>query len=132
MFKRIFGKNFEYWILLPTFVPNKINLIKMNYNSEINFANKTNFNIVRKDAYANKYGETIDMIETQDGDVYFKHEDFHNQFIKFDDLVKGGEFRDNIKLIIIMNLEEKKFVCNFLMGTKYDYLIPHIMNQSPY
>jgi len=62
MFKRIFGKNFEYWILLPTFVPNKINLIKMNYNSEINFANKTNFNIVRKDAYANKYGETIDNL----------------------------------------------------------------------
>ena len=100
----------------------------MNYNSEIKFANKTNFNIVRKDAYANKYGETIDMIETKDGDVYFKHEDFHNQFIKFDDLLK----LNHLKLVVILNSEEKKFVCGFLSGTKYEYLIPHIMEQKPF
>jgi hypothetical protein len=100
----------------------------MKTETKFNFAETDNLNITKENAYTNKYGETIDMIETKDGDVYFKHEDFHNQFIKFDDLLK----LNHLKLVVILNSEEKKFVCGFLSGTKYEYLIPHIMEQKPF
>lgn len=110
----------------------------MESKSEFNFVNKDDFNIIREDSFENSYGENIDMFETEDGDVYFKHQDFHNSFIKFDDLVKtyrwsewGSKYEDETKLAIILNSEEKEFVCNFLMGTKYEYLIPDIMKQKP-
>jgi hypothetical protein len=100
----------------------------MKTETKFNFAETDNLNITKENAYTNKYGETIDMIETKDGDVYFKYEDFHNQFIKFDDLLK----LNHLKLVVILNSEEKKFVCGFLSGTKYEYLIPHIMEQKPF
>lgn len=110
----------------------------MESKSEFNFVNKDDFNIIREDSFENSYGENIDMFETEDGDVYFKHQDFHNSFIKFDDLVRtyrgsiwGSKYEDETKLAIILNSEEKEFVCNFLMGTKYEYLIPDIMKQKP-
>lgn len=110
----------------------------MESKSEFDFVNKDDFNTIREDSFENSYGENIDMFETEDGDVYFKHQDFHNSFIKFDDLVKtyrwsdwGSKYEDETKLAIILNSEEKEFVCNFLMGTKYEYLIPDIMKQKP-
>ena len=39
---------------------------------------KSEFNIIKEDNYTNKYGENIDMIETEDGDVYIKHKDYKN------------------------------------------------------
>ena len=108
----------------------------MESKSEFNFVNKDDFNIIREDSFENSYGENIDMFETEDGDVYFKHQDFHNSFIKFDDLVRtyrgwSSKYEDETKLAIILNSEEKEFVCNFLMGTKYEHLIPDIMKQKP-
>ena len=110
----------------------------MESDLEFNFVNKDEFNIIREDSYENKYGENINMFETEDGDVYFKHQDFHNQFIKFDDLIRvyrwstwGPDYEDQTKLAVVLHLEEKEFVCNFLMGTKYEYLIPDIMKQKP-
>jgi hypothetical protein len=100
----------------------------MTTKTEFNFAETDNLNITKENAYTNKHGETIDMIETKDGDVYFKHEDFHNEFIMFDELLKFNPLR----LAVILNSEEKKFVCGFLSGTKYEYLIPHIMEQKPF
>jgi hypothetical protein len=100
----------------------------MKTETEFNFAETDNLNITKENAYTNKHGETIDMIETKDGDVYFKHEDFHNEFIKFDDLLMFNPLR----LAVILNSEEKEFVCGFLSGTKYEYLIPHIMEQKPF
>lgn len=97
----------------------------MESKSEFDFVNKDDFNTIREDSFENSYGENIDMFETEDGDVYFKHQDFHNSFIKFDDLVKtyrwsdwGSKYEDETKLAIILNSEEKEFVCNFLMGHK--------------
>jgi hypothetical protein len=99
---------------------------------------KSDFSIVREDNYINKYGENIDMIETEDGDVYLKHEDYKNEFIKFDDLVRvyrwssyGPKYEDQTKLSIVLHSEEKEFVTNFLLGTKYEYLIPDIIKQIP-
>jgi hypothetical protein len=78
------------------------------------------------------------MLETEDGDVYLKHEDFHNNFIKLDDLIRdyrwssyGPQYEDEIKLAIGIHKEEKEFITNFLLGTKYEYLIPHILKQKP-
>ena len=106
--------------------------------SEFNYADKNDLNVVREDNYLNKYYENIDMLETEDGDVYLKHEDFHNNFIKLDDLVRnyrwstyGPKYEDEIKLAIGIHKEEKEFITNFLVGTKYEYLIPHILNQKP-
>jgi hypothetical protein len=99
---------------------------------------KSDFSIVREDNYINKYGENIDMIETEDGDVYLKHEDYKNEFIKFDDLIRvyrwssyGPKYEDQTKLSIVLHSEEKEFVTNFLLGTKYEYLIPDIIKQMP-
>lgn len=101
----------------------------METKTEFNFVDINSLNIVKEKIYTNKYGETIHMVEAKDGDVYFKHEDFHNEFIKFDDLVR---LNYPVRLAIILNSEEKEFVSNFLGGTKYEYLIPHILEQKGY
>ena len=101
----------------------------MTTKTKFNFVDINSVNIVKDKIYTNKYGETIHMVEAKDGDVYFKHEDFHNEFIKFDDLVRLDY---PVRLAVILNSEEKKFVCGFLSGTKYEYLIPHIMEQKPF
>jgi hypothetical protein len=89
---------------------------------------KPEFNIVKEDNYINKYGESIDMIETEDGDVYLKHEDYKNKFIKLDELL--NKFQDEIYLSIVLHQEEKEFITNFLSGTKYEYTIPYILKQK--
>jgi len=91
-------------------------------------------NFTRKDTYTNDHGETIYMGETENGDIYFKHDDWKNEFIKFDDIVRilNSNNYEIIKLAVILNSKEKNFVCSFLMDTKYKYLIPHIMLQTPY
>jgi hypothetical protein len=89
---------------------------------------KPEFSIVKEDNYINKYDENIDMIETEDGDVYLKHEDYKNKFIKLDELL--NKFQDQVYLLIVLHQEEKEFISNFLLGTKYEYLIPHILNQK--
>jgi hypothetical protein len=86
---------------------------------------KSEFNIVKEDNYTNKYGENIDMIETEDGDVYIKHEDYKNNFIKLDNLFIN--YDDQITFFIVLHQEEKEFISNFLLGTKYEYLIPHFL-----
>lgn len=94
-------------------------------------------NIIRKNHFTNKYGETMNLIEKDNGDVYLKHDDYKNKYIKLDDLVKdykwsqyGDNYKDEIRLSIILNKEEKDFLCDFLKSTKYDYLIPHIISQK--
>jgi hypothetical protein len=94
-------------------------------------------NNIKEETYVNKYGETIHMIETKNGDVYFKHDDFNKEFIKFDNLITilnwskwNPKEEDEIKLRIILNLDEKQFVSNSLKDTKYEYLIPHINKQK--
>ena len=89
---------------------------------------KPEFSIVKEDNYINKYDENIDMIETEDGDVYLKQEDYKNKFIKLDELL--NKFQDQVYLLIVLHQEEKEFISNFLLGTKYEYLIPHILNQK--
>jgi hypothetical protein len=89
---------------------------------------KPEFNIVKEDNYINKYGESIDMIETEDGDVYLKHEDYKNKFIKLDELL--NKFQDEIYLSIVLHQEEKEFITNFLLETKYEYTIPYILKQK--
>ena len=68
------------------------------------------------------------IMETEDGDVYLKHEDYKNKFIKLDELL--NKFQDQVYLSIVLHQEEKEFISNFLLGTKYEYLIPHILNQK--
>jgi hypothetical protein len=89
---------------------------------------KSEFNIVKEDNYTNKYGENIDMIETEDGDVYIKHEDYKNDFIKLDNLFIN--YDDQITFFIVLHQEEKEFISNFLLETKYEYLIPHFLNKK--
>ena len=88
---------------------------------------KTTFNndidekdISRVDEFTNKYDEKITLIEMNNGDVLIKHEDFHNRFILLDSLIT--KFGDKVLLGISLHREEKEFLSNFLMGTKYESL----------
>lgn len=87
----------------------------------------TEFDSIRRDKYTNKFGETINLVETEDGDVYIKHQDYYNKYIKLDDLITV--YPDKTRISLILHDAEKRFLCNFLIGTRYEYLIPHIESQ---
>ncbi len=76
--------------------------------------------ISKSDELINKYGEKITLVEMSNGDVLIKHTDFRNRFMLLDSLI--SKFGDKVFLGITLHREEKEFLRNFLMGTKYEDL----------
>lgn len=74
--------------------------------------------VVRKGEFTNKYGEKITMALFDDGEVYFKHSDYGNEFFPLKSLIRK-DIEGNSMFMINLHQEEKDFVNNFIRDTKY-------------
>lgn len=99
--------------------------INESMNNDIVFIDDEDINeddVVKQDEFINKYGETIIMLEMNDGEVLIKHSDVDDKFMLFDSLLqKTG---DHYRLLIYFNEEERGYIASFFNGTNYESLIP--------
>ena len=90
---------------------------------------------VKMDEFVNEQGEVLTLIELNDGEVLLKHSDGEHvkseflpdvtNFTPLDKLTYPYEgMRD--KLMFYLRNTEKEFLSNFLINTKYEYLIPNL------
>jgi len=102
--------------------------IKTLMESNLKFVDKEKLDIKRESSFVNNYGERMDLIETQDENVYLKHEDYHNKFIWLDDLISVGPYDAFFKLTL--SKDELRFLTKFLIDSKkYEFLIYHLIRQ---
>jgi hypothetical protein len=123
VFIKKFQKKFleKNWYLYNMKLQEQIIRIREMMGSDPTFVNDIDKgDISKSDELINKYGDKITLIEMNNGDVLIKHRDYYNRFILIDNLIT--KFMDKVFLGITLHREEKEFLRNFLMGTKYEDL----------